>query len=201
MNPDDVRKIRHLAALKRWTGLTASQRAAQTLPGRTAILRAGRHKEYAGKNLLTHGLTHSPEHRSWLSMMTRCHWSDATRPDYHLYQGAGITVCERWRDFANFLADMGPKPTPLHSIDRVKSSLGYFPGNCRWATSSEQSHNRSDNVWLSLDGRRQILSDWARELGISNATLSERLGKWSKRKALTTKAIRTRLRKANGTFA
>lgn len=96
----------------------------------------------------THGATshqtRSGEYRSWSSMRTRC-----TNPNYHYwhrYGGRGITVCDEWaQSFERFLADMGPRP-PGTSLDRFPNNDGnYEPGNCRWATRSEQRANRSDS--------------------------------------------------------
>lgn len=90
----------------------------------------------------TVGRSRSPEYRSWLSMRRRC--SDPTIPNFNRYGGAGISVCARWRDsFETFLADMGPKPSARHTIDRFPDGCGnYEPGNCRWATPGEQAANR-----------------------------------------------------------
>jgi hypothetical protein len=84
----------------------------------------------------------SPTYKSWDNMITRC--SRPCHGSYPEYGGAGITVCERWHDFANFLADMGERPSLHHSIDRWPDSHGnYEPGNCRWATRMQQSANSS----------------------------------------------------------
>lgn len=98
-----------------------------------------------GKALLTiHGHAvrrkESPEYRSWSSMRKRC--SQSSNASYTRYGGKGIKVCARWDAFEDFLADMGTKPTPKHTIDRRDSDGNYEPGNCRWATSKEQSANR-----------------------------------------------------------
>jgi hypothetical protein len=91
-------------------------------------------------NHSTHRLSHTPEYRIWNAMRNRCTNPKAT--DWKRYGGRGIQVCERWERFENFSADMGSRPSPTHSIDRVNNDGNYEPGNCRWATASEQALNR-----------------------------------------------------------
>jgi hypothetical protein len=101
-----------------------------------------------------HGLSGTPEHRNWRNMIDRC--GNPKCKYYPRYGGRGIKVCERWLGpdgFANFYADMGPKPSPAHSIDRVNNDAGYEPGNCKWATKAEQARNRRPwSEWTYKNG-------------------------------------------------
>lgn len=92
------------------------------------------------ENHIKHGLSRQLVHRIWKGMKARCLNPKTTH--YRHYGGRGITVCDRWMDFTAFLEDMGEPPTPTHSIDRINNDGNYEPGNCRWATKSEQARNK-----------------------------------------------------------
>jgi len=131
-----------------------------------------------------HGEAGSRTHRIWSLMKGRC--SNPNLPEYKHYGERGITVCERWQSFENFLADMGEAPPGL-SIDRIDNNKGYAPDNCRWATQSEQARNTRRARNLTLNGRTQHMNAWAEELGVSVSRLRWRLDNgWSHERILLT---------------
>jgi len=137
---------------------------------------------------LTHGATvnrqPTPEWNSWRGMVERC--TNPNHKHWAHYGGRGIRVCDRWLGFAAFLADMGAKPTPEHSIDRINNDGNYEPGNCRWATRHEQARNKSTTRHITAHGKTLTLTEWGRTSGIPVPTIHERLRHgWDTERAVT----------------
>jgi len=166
----------------------------------SATLRNGRtqscgcyHKQLLRERNTLHGLCKSTEYGSWSNMRKRC--NRPNDPQYADYGGRGITVCEEWESFENFYKDMGPKPTPKHSIDRIDNDGNYCKDNCRWATQKQQNTNQRSNKRLSFNGETLTISEWADRLGISVSTLHSRLRLgWDAHRVLSTPSKEQRKR-------
>ncbi len=143
-----------------------------------------------------HGGNGTPEYEAWHAMKSRCYQkSDIS---FHNYGGRGITVCDDWRrSFSEFIRDMGARPSPEHSVDRIDPNGNYEPGNVRWGSEEEQCNNRRDNRFIEFDGQRLTISQWSRKLGINKLTIKHRLDYgWPPEKALWPKSIKTRAERA-----
>ena len=133
-------------------------------------------KERQAAAATKHGMRGTPEYNSWRGMNRRC--SSPSDLDFHRYGGRGINVCGRWREsFAAFFADMGPRPSPEHTIDRIDNNKEYSPENCRWTTWTVQHRNRRDNRLLTFDGRTLCLAAWAEETGVGYQVIHGRLAR------------------------
>lgn len=131
----------------------------------------------------------TPEYRSWNSMRQRCNNPNNDR--YFRYGGRGIRVCEAWSDFAQFLRDMGPRPKG-HTLERKNNDGNYEPPNCKWATPKEQQNNTCLTIYVEHDGKRQTLSEWSKETGISLIALQARHARgWSPGQILNPDTDRT----------
>ena len=136
---------------------------------------------------VTHGMRKSKVYNVWCLMKQRC--LNPNNKSYPNYGGRGIQVCDRWLEFANFYEDMG-KPSDGMTLERIDNNGNYDPTNCKWATRKEQSNNQQHTRLIEFNGETYSVSEWARKLGLSQATLNSRLNRygWSISRALTTPA-------------
>lgn len=120
-----------------------------------------------------------PLYGLWSSMLTRCY--NKSHNSYKHYGGRGIKVCDRWlpenKGFENFLKDMGPRPSPKHTIDRIDNDGNYSPENCRWATPRQQGSNKRTSIVLFYKGVRVPALDVCDATGLKYQTLSHQLKK------------------------
>lgn len=130
-------------------------------------------RELKREQNLTHGLSKHPLYRTWNGMVQRCTFEHSK--DYPYYGGRGVTVCERWLDVRNFIADMGDRPHRA-TLDRIDNSKGYSPDNCRWATPIAQGNNKRNNREVDVGGIRfKTLAAAARYFDMPESTLRNRL--------------------------
>lgn len=116
----------------------------------------------------THGQTsggYTPEYRAWLHIRNRCFNPNVEKFKNH--GGRGITVCPKWRDsFEAFFQDVGKRPSPRHTIDRIDNDGNYEPGNCRWATQTEQQNNKRNNIKIVVSNRELTLKEACKDVGV-----------------------------------
>lgn len=143
--------------------------------------------------LITHGHCRTgrvtKEYRIWCAMIGRC--SNPTDAHWSRYGGRGISVCQRWREsFAAFLEDIGPRPSPKHTLDRTDNNGNYEPGNCRWATRREQALNRENTVRVTLNGKVVTLAEACESAGIHINTVRGRISRgWDVQRAVTERVL------------
>ena len=137
-----------------------------------------------------HGLKkkYPVEYNAWVGMKTRCYHPKYRA--YHRYGGRGIKVCDRWLDprkgFINFFNDMGLKPNPKYSLDRIDGDGDYSPENCEWASQKIQTNHTSSNHRLTLNGETRNITEWAKIYGIHYRTIGSRLQMgWNIEEAIT----------------
>lgn len=121
------------------------------------------------------GYTKTKTYGIWSSMRERC--TNTNNKTYKNYGSRGITVCERWQVYENFLADMGERPSKEHSLDRIDNDGNYCPENCRWATKKQQANNTRSNRFLTLDGITLTMAQWGDKTGIGGDLIYNRLKK------------------------
>lgn len=134
---------------------------------------------------------HTNEYKTWLAIKQRCF--NKNHIAFCHYGGRGITMCQEWKDsFPAFFRDVGPKPSSNHSIDRIDNSKNYEPGNCKWATRSEQMNNTRAVKLVTIDGETKTVTEWCDILGLSKTMVRNRIHiGWTPEKALTTPKKKT----------
>lgn len=136
-------------------------------------------RETTSKSTRTHGATRQgnmpTEYRSWQGMKTRC--DNPNQRSYKHYGARGIKVCDRWRDYATFISDMGPKPSPDYTIERMDVNGDYTPTNCCWATRTTQARNKRNNRFVEFRGRKMSMAQLAEETGRSYDSIKDRLNR------------------------
>ncbi len=137
------------------------------------------HAERQRSDAMTHGsaypgATHWREYRIWTGIIARC--ENPKRAGFADYGARGIGICRRWReDFSAFLLDMGPRPSPMHSIDRIDNNKGYEAANCRWALPRQQAQNRRSNVYLTFADETLCIEEWARRCNVDGRIIRARM--------------------------
>lgn len=132
----------------------------------------GCQKFESNKAIVTHGKSSTKSHAVWRRMRQRC--TNPRDVGYKDYGGRGIVICDRWDSFESFYLDMGDPPEGM-TIDRIDVNGNYEPGNCRWADDAEQSNNRRCVTKIEKFGRKQTISEWSKELGLSRSTIVRRM--------------------------
>lgn len=128
----------------------------------------------------------SAEYMIWSQMIQRC--KNPRNKAYKNYGGRGVRVCPRWKNFKGFLDDMGLRPAANLTLERIETSAGYCPSNCKWATRAEQSRNRRNTLWFTVYGTTKCLKDWARHFNLGYRMLHKRIAKgWSFERATSTR--------------
>lgn len=131
------------------------------------------------------------EYFIWRGIKERC--LNPRNKHYFRYGGRGITMCEKWKNsYADFLLDMGRKPSDKHSIERNDNEKGYSPENCKWATQKEQTRNTRQNKILTFNGVSLCVAEWAEKLNVKSATLHMRVHRgWSVDRILTQDVLKS----------
>lgn len=129
-----------------------------------------------------HGMASTRVQKIWIGMHQRC--ENPKNKAFSGYGGRGIKVCDHWKEFANFYADMGDPPLGM-SLERCNNELGYEPSNCRWATTMEQNRNTRKTRFIEINGQRRSLAEWCQLQKLPYTTAHARLRRgWSNEAAL-----------------
>lgn len=140
--------------------------------------------ELAAERKTTHNFCKLPEYKVWKAMIQRC--TNPKNKAFHNYGGRGISIALEWLGFIVFWDDMGARPTPFHTLERIDNDGDYTPENCRWATWKDQQRNRRNNRLMKYRGETRCVAEWAEITGINHTTIEGRLSRnWPVEKVLT----------------
>lgn len=163
-------------------GGTTVARASQIKLGATRSCGCGIRE--ASSKPRSHGMSRTPLYARWRAMIERTRNPNSS--EYHNYGGRGIAVCEQWRAFEGFAADMSPTFDEALTLERRDVNGGYSPENCYWATTKQQTRNKRNNNVVTWRGRSMVVTDWAELLKLNPNTVIYRLRRgWTVERALT----------------
>jgi len=165
-------------------GKTITTRTTRLISGITKSCRCLSTELTVARNK-THGDADSVEYGIWCGIKNRC--TNKNVKSYKDYGERGITICDRWLVYENFLADMGRRPKGC-SIDRINNEGNYEPDNCKWSTRSEQQNNKRTNHIIEYNGERLNIKQWCTKLNLQYSTILRRctLPGWTAEQILTT---------------
>jgi hypothetical protein len=154
------------------------------------------HREMCIVRSTKHGMARrgwhrTAEYRAWAGARARCH--NPKSPSFARYGGRGVRMCQKWRrSFPAFYRDIGPKPSPEYTLDRINSAGNYCPSNCRWLPANQQSANRRGVLWISCRGFTGTPKQWAKRTGIKADSIRRRIKEygWPVEKALFTPRLK-----------
>lgn len=136
--------------------------------------------ELYGTHNKKHNLSYNAAYFCWHGMISRCY--NEQDPSFERYGGRGITVCDRWHfgktgryALECFIEDMGERPSPEHTLDRIDNKGNYEPKNVRWATKEQQANNRSCVNLIAYDGKEMSIAQWAKFLNINSHLIRDRM--------------------------
>lgn len=134
-------------------------------------------KEVMREIRTSHGMCGTYLYRTWALIIQRCR--NPNNPAFANYGARGINICKDWElSFEQFQKDVGPRPSPAFSLDRIDNDDGYHPANMRWATRTQQARNRRSNRILAVNGVSRCIAEWSELTGVNRATIESRLDKW-----------------------
>ena len=155
-------------------------------------------REAIGGLKRSHGQSRTVEYKTWFKTKERC--LNPSDRSFEHYGGRGLM--HGFPTFEDFLAELGPRPSKKHSIERIDNEIGYLPGNVKWGTPKEQNRNKRNSALLTWQGETLCITAWAERLGVRSHTLAARLKRgWSVEDALFVPVIKGQKHQASLRFS